>query len=437
MGHMNGKDIYRKLGKKIDNLTVRVPWNESVHAILKELYSPDEANFVIKMPYGMSNLERVKEITGYEDPKLSRFLDKLCSKGLVIDLCINDEYYYMPSPMVVGIFEFTMMRTGNNLDTEGWAKLFHQYMQREDSVIPVNFRNGEKVSLMRALPHEGTIESSDYVEILDYEKATAVIEGADKFAIGICSCRHEKHHVGEKKCDVPLETCTSFDRAADFLIRNNLAKEVSKSEMLENFARSKEMGLVLTADNVKRNVAFVCHCCDCCCNVLQGIKRFGYPNILVTSNFMASIDDETCLGCGECAKACNIDAIEMVAIDDPNSKKKKRPELNTSFCLGCGVCVLKCKPGALNLAPREQRVLHPETTFERVILQCLERGTLQNQLFDNPQNITHKFMRGFTGAVFKLPPVKKALMSDMFRSSFLKAMTKGVKRQGNEWIAEI
>ncbi len=234
-----------------------------------------------------------------------------------------------------------------------------------------------------------------------------------------------------------METCTSFGIAADFLIRHNLAKEVSKSEMLENFARSKEMGLVLSADNVKQNVTFVCHCCDCCCNLLQGIKNFGYPNILVTSNFIAHIDEETCLGCGKCAKACNVDAIEMIPIDDPDSKKKKRPELDTSFCLGCGVCALKCKSGALNLVPREQRVLHPETTFERVILQCLERGTLQNQLFDNPQSVTHKFMRGFTGAVLKLPPVKKTLMNDMFRSSFLRAMTEGLKRQGNKWMAEM
>jgi hypothetical protein len=79
----------------------------------------------------------------------------------------------------------------------------------------------------------------------------------------------------------------------------------------------------------------------------------------------------------------------------------------------------------MNLIKRGQRVIHPETTFERVILQCLERGTLQNQLFYDPQSLTHKFMRVFIGATLRLPPVKKSLMSDMFRSSFLKAMTDG------------
>ncbi|HAR49979.1 MAG TPA: 4Fe-4S ferredoxin, partial [Smithella sp.] len=96
-----------------------------------------------------------------------------------------------------------------------------------------------------------------------------------KFSIGLCSCRHEKHHVDEKKCDIPLDTCTSFGYGADYLIRNKMAKEVSKSEMLDHFARSREMGLVFCADNVQKNITFICHCCGCCCNILLGISKFG------------------------------------------------------------------------------------------------------------------------------------------------------------------
>lgn len=44
MGHTNGKDIYRNLGKKIDNLTIRAPWSEALCSILKELYSTEEAD---------------------------------------------------------------------------------------------------------------------------------------------------------------------------------------------------------------------------------------------------------------------------------------------------------------------------------------------------------------------------------------------------------
>ena len=436
MGHAVGKDVYRKLGKSIDSLSLRAPWNETCHAILKELYSENEADVAIKMPYSLSNFERIEKTTKYEGTELHKILEGLCSKGLVVDLWIDDEYKYMLSPMIIGIFEFTMMRTGDDLNTKEWARLFHRYLEEDDSFFAANFKSGEQVSIMRTLPHEDAIMSSEYVEVLDYEKATAIVEGTDKFSIGLCSCRHEKLHVEQKECDVPLDTCSTFGIFADYLIRRDLAKEASKTEMLENLARSKELGLVLSADNVKKNVNFICHCCGCCCNVLLGINKFGYTNPMVTSSFIANIDEDTCTGCGKCVKACQINAIEMISLENPE-KKKKQPKIDKDFCLGCGVCAFKCETGSLKLVKREQRVLHPESTFERIILQNLERGTLQNQLFDNPQSITQEFMRCFVGGFLRLTPVKKALMSDMLRSVFLRSMKKGIELQGKGWVMEM
>ena len=438
MGHIDSKGIFRKLGRKIDNLPLRAPWNEAFYELLKGLYSEKEADVLVKMPYGLSDLNRVAKVTKYESSELQKILEGLCLKGLVMDLWANNTYHYMPSPIMIGIFEFSMMRTGEGVDSKALAHLFNQYLNSDNGAIyAMNAKKGNQVSVIRALPHWDAIDASEYMEVLDYEKAAGIVESSEKFSIGICSCRHEKFHVGEKTCEVPLDKCSSFGRAADYLIRNKLAKEVSKSEMLENLAQSVEMKLVLCADNVKRNVTFICHCCKDCCNALAGISKFGYPNTVVTSSFIAKNDPGTCVGCGKCAEACPIDAIKMIPIDKPQTKKKKDPVIDASICLGCGVCSLNCNNRAVTLVKREKRVLHPETTFERIILQCLERGTLQNQIFDNPQSLTQKFMRGFVGGFLRLPPVKAALMSDMLRSSFLNAMTNGIRKQGKEWVAEM
>jgi len=437
MGHTNAKDIYRALGDKIDALTLRAPWNDALHAILTELYSEDEADLVIKMPYTLSSLSRLERVTRIERATLRGLLEGLAAKGLVVDLYVRDTFYYMPAPMVIGIFEFTMMRTGPGLDSKKWAKLFNDYLHGSEDFLAKNFGHSQKVSVMRSLPHEGAVRPEEYVEVLDYEKATAIVEAADRFSIGICSCRHEKDHLGERQCKVRLSKCSSFGPAADFLVRNNLARSASKAEMLENIAESKEAGLVLNADNVRRNVTYVCHCCSCCCNVLLGVSRHGFPSTLVTSSFIARPDQGKCRGCGICSRRCPIQAIARVPDPDPKFRKFGRPRVDESLCLGCGVCTLKCKFGAMKLTKRKERVLHPENTFERTLLQCLERGTLQNQLFDDPQSTTHKYMRGFVGGFLRLPLVKRALMSDMLRSRFLDVMKKGAGRQGKGWLAEI
>jgi Pyruvate/2-oxoacid:ferredoxin oxidoreductase delta subunit len=431
------RKIYRKLGEKIDGMQLRAPWREEFYELIRELYSTDEADVVARMPYTFSRLDRIARVTGYNKSKLKGILDGLTSKGLVIDIFVNGEFVYMPSPLYVGIYEFTLMKTGG-LSTKEKAKFLHAYMKDNDDFYSANFSGEKRVSIMRSIPHEETVMPEDYTEILDYEKAVALIEATDTYSLGNCSCRTEKSSVGEKECKVPLRSCMALGRGADYVIRNKIGEPASKSEMLEAVAISKEYSLVLNADNVQRNPRFICQCCYDCCMTLNGIRKFGYPHTVVTSNFIADIvSKDTCIGCGKCAKACPINAIEMVDDAHARSKHKKAPVIDKNICLGCGVCALNCKTAALRLVKREQKVIHPATTFERIIMQSLERGTLQNQIFDDPGSITHKTMRAIIGGFLRLDPVKKALMSDTLRSSFLMTMKAGARVQGRGWFLDL
>lgn len=423
MGHIVAKDIYRKLGTTIDNTPVRTPWNKAFRSMLEALYTPQEAELVTKMPYRPSSIGRIQAVSGMPQARLQNMLNDLCSKGLVLDVREGDEALYMISPLAIGIFEFTMMRTGGDLPYAKWAELFDNYIFGDTTFFDANFGNGERVSIMRALPHEQAIADTDHVEILDYEKASAMVESNTQFAVGLCSCRHEKHHLGERHCDTPMETCTTMGSGAEFMIENGFARRTDKSEMRDIFARSKELALTLTTDNVKHGASFVCHCCGCCCNLMRGIRESGHPGVIVTSTYIAECDSEACNGCGLCAKACPIDAIHCAAPDD-TQQPRPTAVVDRDFCLGCGACALKCKRNAISLVKREQNILHPEDSFERVILQSLERGTLQNLVFDNPNSRTQDFMRGLVGGFLKLSPVKRALMSETLRSRFLHGIRK-------------
>lgn len=436
MAQMEEEKIYRKLGRKIDNLTMRAPWNGTLYAILKGLYTPEEAELLAKMPYTLSTIDRIARTTGLEKNHVRSTLDKLCNKGLVIDMWNerNNRFHYMPSPLLIGIFEFTMMRTNGSHDKKAYARLFHDYLS---SFYRANFSQEEQTSILRVIPVEETIPTGDSIKFLDYEKTTSLIENSHRFAIGLCSCRHEKSLLGEKACDAPIENCSTFGYGADYTIRYHSAREVSKSEMLENFARSKELGLVFCVENTRRNPTVICHCCKCCCNYLAGLSKLGFLNSVVTSNFLSEMNDALCKGCGKCVGLCPVNALTLVPAPAPAQSKRKKARVDTEVCVGCGVCAGKCPTKAIHMAPRGKRVIHPESAFERIMLQSLDRGTLQNQIFDNPQSISQEFMRIFIGGFLRLSPVKRTLMSDQLRSSFLSFMKMGAKMQGKGWMTEL
>jgi hypothetical protein len=93
MAHPNAKDIYHKLGRKIDGLPTRVSRNAALYEILKELYTPEEAEVLVRMPYGLSSFARVARITRIDEARLRAALDSLCEKGLVFDLWVKDHIF--------------------------------------------------------------------------------------------------------------------------------------------------------------------------------------------------------------------------------------------------------------------------------------------------------------------------------------------------------
>ena len=49
------------------------PWKDTFYEILKELYSSDEAEVVVRMPSLFSDLDRISRTTGIEKEKLVNF----------------------------------------------------------------------------------------------------------------------------------------------------------------------------------------------------------------------------------------------------------------------------------------------------------------------------------------------------------------------------
>jgi ferredoxin len=120
--------------------------------------------------------------------------------------------------------------------------------------------------------------------------------------------------------------------------------------------------------------------------------------------------------------ACPVEALGLVSANDPRKPRKKTARLDEQVCLGCGVCVATCGDEALRLVPRPERVITPLDSTHRVVLQAIERGMLQDLIFDNRALASHRAMAAVLGVILKLPPVKRAMASRQMRSRYLEAL---------------
>jgi ferredoxin len=109
----------------------------------------------------------------------------------------------------------------------------------------------------------------------------------------------------------------------------------------------------------------------------------------------------------------------LVSANDPHKPKKRRARLNEDLCLGCGVCIRACPTDGLRLEARPVRVITPVDSVQRAVMMAIERGTLQNLIFDNHALASHRAMAAILGAILKLPPIKQALANKQMQSLYL------------------
>jgi hypothetical protein len=60
-------------------------------------------------------------------------------------------------------------------------------------------------------------------------------------------------------------------------------------------------------------------------------------------------------------------------------------------------------------------------------MMAIERGKLQNLIFDNQAFFSHRAMAAILGVILRLPPLKQAIASDQFKSRYLASLIKRYK----------
>ncbi len=433
MAHATARGAYGALADRLNRFPQGAPPSDLLYRILSLLFTEREAGLVARLPIRPVTARRAARIWGMREAEARTVLDGLASRCILLDMeGPNGTLYILPPPMA-GFFEFSMMRVRDDIDQHLLAELFWQYITVEDEFIVSLFTHGEtqlgrvfvnEPALADARPAAGA--TATRMQILDYERASEVIGTAQHMGVGVCYCRHKAEHVG-KACKAPMNICMTFGGSADSLIRHGYARRVDKAEGMDLLAQAYESRLVQFGENVQRDAGFICNCCGCCCEAMIAQRRFGSLNPVHTTNYLPHVDEATCNGCGKCADVCPVEAMTLVSANDPLKPRKRRAELAAEICLGCGVCTRVCTHKALWLEPRPERVVTPVDTLHRTVLMAIERGRLQDCIFDNRALLSHRAMAGILGVILKLPPTKQVLATQQMRSRYLVKILEHVK----------
>lgn len=380
MGHLASieKEYLLPLVKRLNYHPIGIPESEELFEILSILYTREEAEIASKFPLLEATLEELSLRLEKTPKELLPILERMSEKGILTESSYRGKNFFLLSPLLIGLFEFTFMKTNQELPLKRLAELLEVYEKG-----PLG---GELISLKtkiaRVLPYEKAVPSLS-TSVLSYEKAKEIMDSIESIGIATCYCRHKSKHLG-KNCPHPLEDiCMSFGKAAEFLVRRGFARGISRDQAFEVLYNAEERGLIHVLDNVRSNPTFLCHCCSCCCVFFSAMKTFAGSYTLSPSNFLAIVNCQKCKGCGKCAGNCPVKAI--------SADNSGTVIVDMLRCLGCGLCSAVCPAQAIILTRRKKKIVPPGSVEEKYIRLAIEKGKAVKYLPEALKRLFRKF----------------------------------------------
>jgi len=423
---------HRSLVERLNRFPQGAPPADSLYKILSVLFSEREAGLVAQLPIKPFTAEKAARIWKQDLTTAHKTLDELASRAILVDIERNGQMTYVLPPPMAGFFEFSMMRVRDDVDQKLLANLYYQYCTVEEDFMDALVGQGE-TQLGRVFVNEPVLPPK--VEVLDYERASEVIRTASHRGISRCYCRYKLEEADDAHaCDAPQDICMTFNGPASALIKHDFAREVDVAEGLDLLQLAQEHNLVQFGENIREGVGFICNCCGCCCEAMIAARRFALDRPINTTHFLPVVNTDTCTGCGKCVDVCPIGAMGLVSANDPLNGRAKVAQVNPDICLGCGVCARVCPTDSIKLESRETRVIIPYDGVHRAAMMAIERGNLQDLIFDNRVLWSHRALATLLGVILKLPPVKRVMATEQVKSRYLEVLVKRAHlwNQGNQ-----
>ncbi len=338
-------DPYERLAETLNKIPNGFPMAEDgIHIrILKWIYTPEEADLASKMKLIGETSEELSSRLNIPLEGLTEKLERMTDKGQIRTTDTSTGRRFAIFPFVVGILEEQVDRMDAEL-----AQIMEEYLHK--TVGKADLFEVEP-PILKIIPINRVIDSK--LTIHTYEQLEQIINQSKSWGVRECICKKQQALL-KNPCKYPKTVCLTFSSRENAYNEHTISKPTTKKQALELLQQAEEAGLIHCSMNIQSGHYYICNCCTCCCGVLRGLTERNQPFAFVKANFIMSVDEELCTGCGTCVDRCQFSALDV---------PEEICEVNLQRCVGCGVCAISCPEEALNLVRRHPLEPEPPVTI--------------------------------------------------------------------------
>ncbi len=315
-------------------MTLGFPESENLAQVFEIIYDgEDDLKLVAALPGTVSELAAR---TGLTEDRVRQITERLLNRG-AISHPMNKPELLRRYPAMIELRDGTALWPDAPQGLfEAWERLI---MDETKAMIPV-LKNLKVPPLVRVVPIEQTVEAEN--RVLDVDRARKIFKDAELITVLPCAC-HTQARTNGRGADCPAPddaVCMQTNAFAQAVVNRGLGEQITNDEALRRVGLAEDAGLVhMIRNNVKKDM-FMCNCCSCCCTGLYFVNQLGYGQGVAASRFQIKLDEDACVGCGDCEDRCQFHAISVDEV----------ARIDMDKCYGCGNCALKCPEEALALA---------------------------------------------------------------------------------------
>jgi len=298
----------KKNGQK-SGMTASYTWTDPEYMILEPVVTDEMAEVALGMDFRVrKSAEEIAKASGKDLETAKRCLYELADAGVCFVNNINGVDVFWYDSWIPGIMEMMVNHPTNPYKYPQIAEAFEAYGRirgpKSSGAFPVG------VGLMRVIPIEKAIDGNSHA--CSYEEISKYLDAAHKYSVSNCSCRTSREIMGEGCGHLKEDMCIQLDHAAEYYIRTGRGREITRQEADEIIKRAEENGLMHQIPNTDGSgkTHAICNCCGCGCYALRTSTMFK-NNDMSRSNYVARVDKEKCVACGQCAENCPMNAIQL------------------------------------------------------------------------------------------------------------------------------